>query len=234
MSFIVITGASRGIGAAIAKAFAALHQYSLCLVARDEAALQKIKAECEALGSPTDYYLCDMNHPEQIQAVSTSIMTERGIPQILINNAGHYAGGSFIETSEEMLLQQVQVNCLGPVNFTRSFLPGFIERQSGDILCMGSVASIKGFANCGAYVIAKHALLGYCRSLREELKPHGIRVTAILPGAVLTDAWSGTTAPPERLMRAEDIANSIVAMTQLSPQTVVEEIILRPQEGDLM
>jgi short-subunit dehydrogenase len=92
---------------------------------------------------------------------------------------------------------------------------------------------LNAYANGGAYSISKFALLGFSKNLREEMKPNGIKVTAVLPGATMSASWKGANIDPERIMVANDIATMVYAASQLSPQAVVEDIILRPQLGDL-
>jgi short-subunit dehydrogenase len=98
---------------------------------------------------------------------------------------------------------------------------------------MCSIASIKAYPNGGSYAISKFALLGFSKCLREELKSFNIRVTAIMPGATLTASWEGVDLPEERFMRVEDVADTIYGAYSLSGRSVVEEIIIRPQLGDL-
>lgn len=98
---------------------------------------------------------------------------------------------------------------------------------------MCSVASIKAYPNGGSYSISKFALLGFTKALREELKPYNIKVTALVTGATLTDSWKGTSLPPSRFMKPEDVAQSIWDIAHLSDNTVVEEILLRPMLGDI-
>jgi short-subunit dehydrogenase len=105
--------------------------------------------------------------------------------------------------------------------------------KSGHIFTVCSIASLAAYPGGGAYSISKYALLGFTKNLRQELKEHGIKVTAIIPGAVYTDSWKGSGVPEERIMEAEDIARMVFAATQLSPQATVEEILVRPQLGDL-
>jgi hypothetical protein len=85
----------------------------------------------------------------------------------------------------------------------------------------------------GSYSISKYALLGFSKSLREELKSYNIKVTAVMPGATLTDSWKDSELPEERFIPAEDIASIIYNTTLLSDRTVVEDIIIRPQAGDI-
>jgi short-subunit dehydrogenase len=108
-----------------------------------------------------------------------------------------------------------------------------IPSRNGHIFNLCSIASLQAYPGGGAYSISKFALLGFTKNLRHELKPHGIKVTAIIPGAVYTDSWKGSGVSKNRIMESEDIAKIIFGATQLSPQAVTEEIILRPQAGDL-
>jgi len=98
---------------------------------------------------------------------------------------------------------------------------------------MCSIASLNAYPNGGAYSISKFAMHGFSKNLREELKPHNIKVTAVFPGAAYTDSWSGSGIDPKCIMEASDIASMVYAASQLSAQACVEEIVLRPQLGDL-
>jgi short-subunit dehydrogenase len=98
---------------------------------------------------------------------------------------------------------------------------------------MCSIASLQAYANGASYSISKFALAGFSKNLREELKPHNIKVTAVYPGAVYTDSWSGSGVDPNRIMQSRDVAELIFTVSKLSPQACVEEIVLRPQLGDL-
>jgi NADP-dependent 3-hydroxy acid dehydrogenase YdfG len=103
----------------------------------------------------------------------------------------------------------------------------------GHIFNICSIASLKAYKNGGSYSISKFALSGFSKNLRDEMKPHGIKVTGVYPGAAYTDSWAAAGVDPKRLMEANDIADMVFAASQLSPQACVEEIILRPQLGDL-
>ena len=98
---------------------------------------------------------------------------------------------------------------------------------------MCSLASYKAYKNGGIYSISKFALLGLSKTLREELKPYDIKVTAIMPGATLTDSWQGVDLPENRFSKPEDIAELIYTITHISKLSVVEELIIRPQLGDI-
>jgi short-subunit dehydrogenase len=116
----------------------------------------------------------------------------------------------------------------------RGFAEGMIKNKSGHIFNICSTASITPYVNGGAYCISKYALYGMTKVLREEMKPHGIRVTAVLPGATFTSSWEGVELPSERFIKAEDVAKAIWDIYCLSNGTVVEEILIRPQLGDIV
>jgi short-subunit dehydrogenase len=132
--------------------------------------------------------------------------------------------------TEDAFETMMDLNLYSAYYLTQSLLPLMIAQQKGHVFNMCSIASIMPY---GAYAVSKHALLGFSRVLREEVKDKGIRVTAIMPGATYTASWDGTELPQERFMKAEDIAQSLWDIYQLSQQTVVEEIVLRPQLGDI-
>ena len=152
---------------------------------------------------------------------------------MLVNNAGNFIQGNVSDEPDGALEEMTAVNLFSAYHLTRSVLPKMMEARSGHIFTLCSVASLGAYPNGGAYSISKFALLGFTKNLRKELQPHGIKVTAIIPGAAYTDSWKGSGVAEERLMEANDIAKAIYNATQLSPQAVIEEILIRPQLGDL-
>ena len=106
-------------------------------------------------------------------------------------------------------------------------------RKKGHIFNICSVASLQAYPNGGAYSISKYAMAGFSTNLREEMKMHQIKVTTVYPGAVYTDSWAGSGVGPDRIMSAADVAEMVYAASLLSPRATVEEILLRPQAGDL-
>lgn len=230
---IVITGASKGIGKAIAQEFAAAgNQLFLC--SRNPHQLYETVQElqsrfptCEVKGQPADLSLrADITD-------FSEWVSSFGIPDILVNNAGQFIPGSIYNEPEQALETSLSVNLLSAYHLTRSFLPRMMKRQSGHIFNICSIASLAAYANGGAYSISKFALLGFSKNLREEMKPFGIKVSAVLPGAAYTDSWAASGVDPSRLMEARDIALMIHAASRLSAQACVEDIVLRPQLGDL-
>jgi len=156
-----------------------------------------------------------------------------GVPDVLINNAGQFIPGSVYNEPEGALEKTIEVNLYSAYHLTRLLLPKMIEAKNGHIFNICSIASIQAYHNGGAYSISKFALLGFSKNLREEMKPHNIKVTSVIPGAAYTDSWSSSGIDSKRMMEADDVAKMVYTASQLSPQACVEEIIMRPQLGDL-
>src|SRR5690606_24713086 len=108
-----------------------------------------------------------------------------------------------------------------------------LEAGRGTIFFMGSVASIKGYPRGVSYGAAKHGMLGLARSLREEVRERGIRVCTLLPGATYTDSWAASGLPEERFIPAGGVARAVVEIARLDPRTVVEDVLIRSQLGDI-
>ena len=155
------------------------------------------------------------------------------MPDILVNNAGLFEPGSVHNEPDGLLENQMAINVYSAYHVTRTVLPKMMERKSGHIFNMCSIASLHAYANGGAYSISKFAMYGFSKNLREEMKPQGIKVTSIHPGAVMSDSWGNYDNSTKRIMEADDIAKMIYAASQLSVQACVEDIIIRPQLGDL-
>ncbi len=230
---IIITGASKGIGRAITLRFAAAgHTVLVC--ARGEVGLYNLVEDIQTLYPETTIKALpvDMSNKEEVIEFAKWCL-QFGTPDIVINNAGMFVPGSIADEEEGILEEMITTNLYSAYHLTRALLPSMINNQKGHIFNICSIASIQAYNNGGSYSISKFALLGFSKNLREELKPKGIKVTAVLPGAAFTDSWSGSGVDPKRIMEADDVAKIIFAASQLSPQAVVEDIILRPQLGDL-
>lgn len=230
---IVITGASRGIGKTVARLFAT-HGYNLYLTAQHEERLlqtiEELKTEFPNIF--IDGKAFDIGNKQQAQLFGEWVRTQADTIDVLVNNAGTFVPGTVSEEPDGALEKMLSVNLFSAYHVTRAVLPKMRAAKTGHIFTICSIAALSAYPNGGAYSISKFALLGFTKNLREELKPHNIKVTAIVPGAVYTDSWKGFVEP-ERIMEAEDIATMIYTASRLSPQATVEEIIIRPQLGDL-
>lgn len=233
MPHILVTGASQGIGRAVAVAFADLDGAQLSLVSRNEALLAETRSLCRERGAEAELFLCDVTDERAVNATAGGIRDRYGVPDVVVNNAGLFEPGSVAEMSVDTFRQQVDANLTSAFIVTHAFLCDMIEQGSGHLFFMCSVASIKAYPGGAAYCAAKHGLLGLVRVVREETREVGLRVTAVLPGATYTRSWSESDLPEERFMPAEDVGKALVDVYGLSGRSVVEELLLRPQLGDI-
>ena len=233
---IVITGGSKGLGKAIANEFAADKQgHHIFLCARTKEELEKTGEELKTNFPAAHVHTktCNVADKKELNEFVNWIMSLTGRVDILVNNAGIYLPGSAYGENDGALESLMEINVYSAYHLTRLLLPKMIEVKSGHIFNICSIASLNAYPNGGAYGISKFALYGFSKNLREEMKPHGIKVTHVLPGAAYTDSWSRSGIDPKRIMEAADIAKMIYVAAQLSPQACVEDIIIRPQLGDL-
>lgn len=230
---VLITGASRGIGKAVADIFAS-NGHDLFLSSRNEVALYKATEELQTKYPSVSIKAkaFDLSEKQQAKDLGSWCM-KYAVPDILVNNAGLFEPGSVHNEPDGLLENQLAINVESAYHLTRALLPKMMERKSGHIFNMCSIASLHAYHNGGSYSISKYAMHGFSKNLREEMKTFNIKVTAIHPGAVLTDSWEGYDNSAKRIMEAEDIAKMIFACTNLSVAACVEDIVIRPQLGDL-
>lgn len=230
---VVITGASKGIGKAIVQRYAkAKHTIIACARNPNDLALLQNEIR-KSYGITIITQVVDVTAPGQLKAFAEFVVAHNYTPDILVNNAGQFVPGSIYNEDEHNLQTMLDVNLHSAYHLTRALLPAMMERKSGHIFNMCSIASLHAYSNGGSYSISKFALLGFSKNLREEMKPFNIKVTAVCPGATMSDSWAGSNISPERIMEAHDIAEMIYAAGNLSPMAVVEDIVMRPQLGDL-
>lgn len=229
-SSVLITGASRGIGRSIAITFAATTNRPLLLLSRNEEMLNETRELCLQAGAEmVDILACDATEPHQLENIR--IRKDFPDPGIIINNAGSYLYKKVTETTKDEFLQQINLNLFTAVNVVNRFLETLRSIDRALIINVCSVGALQGLPESGAYSSSKHALLGYTRSLRSELKNTDIGVTAINLGQTHSPSWEESTMSPARLINPTDVASLIVQMTELSHRSIVEEIIIQPQHG---
>lgn len=233
MPTVLVTGASQGIGRAVAAAFAGEPDVRLALVSRNETLLRDTLRMCEERGAEAEYFLCDVTDQTAVQSLSDTVRERWGDPDVLVNNAGLFEPGSVSTMSVETFRRQIEANLTSAFIVTHAFLNRMIERGSGHIFYMCSVASIRAYPGGAAYGAAKHGLLGLARVVREETKKDGLKVTSVLAGATFTNSWEGSDLPEDRFMPPDDVAAALLNAYRMSHRTVVEEILLRPQLGDI-
>jgi 3-oxoacyl-[acyl-carrier protein] reductase len=207
----VVTGASRGIGLAIATRFAgAGARVAICSRAADAAAEKRLADAVEQIehaapsGTPVVWLRCDVASFEDARHLHAAVDKELGVPDLVVNNAGTVVRARLDETSEAEWDSVVDANLKGTFNVTRVFLPEMRVRKRGRIINIASISGRQGTARLTAYCAAKHGVVGLTRALAEETRDVGIQVNAICPGSVDTDMLAGSGFPA--LMSADDVA----------------------------
>lgn len=220
---LVVTGGTKGIGRAIADKF----------VAEGFDAIVCARSVNEITSPGLLPVAADLSTRDGVNTLLDYIRSLNRPVDVLVNNAGVFQPGQIQNEAEGVFEELMITNVASAYHLTRGLVGGMISRRKGHIFMMCSTASITPYTNGGSYCISKFALLGMSRVLREELKPHSVKVTALLPGATLTNSWAGTDLPEDRFLKAEDVANSAWAAYALSASAVIEEILIRPQLGDI-
>jgi short-subunit dehydrogenase len=231
---VIITGGTKGIGRALVYKFAS-EGFDVFTCARNASDLESLKNTILESGFAVTVFTCvvDLATKSGREEVLKTYLKLGRVADILVNNAGVFIQGQIHNEPEGVLENLLQTNLLSAYDITRGVVSGMVQKQQGSIFNICSTASIIPYVTGGSYCISKFALLGMTKVLREEMKPNNIRVTAVLPGATLTSSWDGVDLPKERFMKPEDVADAIWGVYNLSGQTVVEELLLRPQLGDL-
>lgn len=229
----VISGGSRGIGRAIAEKMAE-NGLDVAISGRSIDTLLEAKKEIESKGVVCHIEVADNGNKEEVLAWAQKLKDLNQEIGALVLNAGQFQMGSLEEEPDGSFERMMEINVYGSYHLSKALLPQMIAVGQGHIFVMCSVASFIAHPLSSAYTISKFALFGLSKVLREELKKQQIRVTALLPGATETDSWKDVPVESSRLMKKEDIADLVWAAYAISPLSVVEELIVRPQLGDLM
>lgn len=221
----IITGAGKGIGRAIAIALAQ-EGVNVGLLARTEADLQRVAEELKTYGVKTAIATADIANIGQVSSAINSLKESLGAIDILINNAGIAAFGSFMDLTPDKWEEIVKVNLFGAYYATREILPQMIARKTGDIVNISSTAGKNGAAVTSAYSASKFGLIGMSESLMQEVRKHNIRVSTMLPSTVATEMARDlnlTDGNPERVMQPEDFAELLIAQLKLNRRVFVKE-----------
>lgn len=232
---VIITGGSKGIGKAIALLLAK-EGFNIALCSRNLQEGNDVVSQLNELNPSGKHiaFACDVSKKEEI--VNFAINTRKFFNDkvdVLINNAGVFIPGLLTQEDSGSLERMIDTNLFSAYNLTRALIGLMQEQKRGHVINMCSIASITAYPNGGSYSISKFALLGFSKVLREEMKSYNIKVTSILPGATWSDSWKGVELPESRLMQADDIARIVLCALTLSDSATVEDIVVRPQLGDL-
>ncbi|MEX0721489.1 MAG: SDR family oxidoreductase [Balneolaceae bacterium] len=227
---VIITGGNKGIGLSIAKIFSRLTSHPIVLVARNTAELEEARKTCLNAGADNvEIIAADITNEDELKDIDF----DRFNPGILVNNAGSFLFKELRDTSREEFEGQFLINAFAAFNVTKFVLPELEKRERALIVNIASMSALKGLGKSGAYSMSKHALLGYTRSLRKELKKTQIAVSAINLGQTYSTSWKEVDIDPDKLIDPEDVGRLIISLSELSPRTVAEEILLMPQGGEV-
>ena len=233
----IVTGASAGIGRASALALAA-EGAQLVLVARRQKRLEELAAAIDALGTKTLVVMGDVREEKTAKKAVKLALEEAGRIDILLNNAGIGIYKNLVDTSADEYDDLVDTNVRSTFLFTRHVAPTMIERKSGTILMLSSMAGIYGFAGEAVYCATKFAQVGFAQALDKELRPHGIKVGVICPGGVKTEFAIGHGRTQEgvdnsAMLEASDVASAVLLACTQTPGSRIIEIQMRTMAESL-
>jgi NADP-dependent 3-hydroxy acid dehydrogenase YdfG len=228
----LITGASSGIGRAIARSFLS-EGADLVVVARRAERLEALAAEAQKSGRRCVVVVGDVREEETAVHAVQAALQELGQLHILVNTAGRATYGNLVETSTDDYDSMMDTNMRSTFVFTRHVIPVFLERKNGTVITIASIAGVMGFAGEAVYCATKFAQVGFTQALDRELRPHGIKVGVICPGGVKTEFALGTGRTEEGvaasdMLEAEDVADAALLMATQPKHSRIAEIRMRP------
>jgi 3-oxoacyl-[acyl-carrier protein] reductase len=223
----LVTGSSRGIGKAIASRLAGLGA-AVGLCGRDERALQATAAEMRAGGAKVHVQVADLSRSAEVAALIDATEKHLGPIAILVNNAGMGMFGAAHEKSEQDWDLLMNTNLKSVFLVSKAVAPLMIARKSGDIINISSLAGKNTFAGGALYCASKWGLLGLTGCMAEDLRAHGIRVSAVCPGSVATEFAGRGAKDASKVLTAEDVAHAVAMIALQGPQSFISEVHLRP------
>ena len=230
----VVTGAGRGIGRAVAAAFAREGAF-VVLAARSPREIASVQRDIEAAGGRALAVATDVRQEPAVAALVSRALAEGGRIDCLVTAAGLAAFGPVADAKTADWDQLMAVNLRGAFLCCRAVLPAMTAQRRGTIINIGSVVTSRTLPGSGAYTAAKYGLLGFSRVLAEEMRTHGVRVGVLSAGATDTPLWDAVPQPPDRalMLKPEQIAEAALLMASLAPGAALEEMTLLPQTGVL-
>jgi len=231
---VIVTGGTKGIGKAVIERFME-GGFDVITCSRSESDLFSVQKEMQERfpSGKLLFQKSDLSVRQDVTDFLSFINAQEGQVAALVNNTGIFIPGQVHNEAEGTLEKTMETNVYSAYHLTRGIIGRMMDQKQGHIFTICSTASIIAYPNGGSYCISKFALYGMTKVLREEMKPYDVKVTAVLPGATFTDSWQGTDLPKERFVASKDVADAIWAAYSLSPRAVLEEILIRPQLGDL-
>jgi NAD(P)-dependent dehydrogenase (short-subunit alcohol dehydrogenase family) len=229
-----VTGAGRGIGRAVALAYAR-QGATLVLASRTSADLEAVAAEVRGFGGRALAVPTDVTQELSVTNLMARALAEFGRIDILVTAAGTATFGPVVDSKLQEWDAMMEANLKGVYLTCRAVLAPMIRQQRGTIINVASVAVTRPISGCAAYTASKHGVLGFSRVLAEEVRSHGVRVGVLCPGAVDTPLWDSIPNPPDRarMLTPEDVAEAAVLMASLPPNAALEELSILPAGGIL-
>jgi 3-oxoacyl-[acyl-carrier protein] reductase len=226
----VVTGAGRGIGAAIAHELSNLGAATV-LCGRTRSALESTAQTIVKSGGRADVVVCDVTNRQSVENAGRHVESSFGRLDILVNNAGIGGfGGPLHQLPPDSWDEILNTNLRGVYYTTRAFVPMMIRARSGHIINISSLAGKNALPNGAAYAASKWGLNGLSYSLAEELRGHNIRVAVICPGSTNTELSPHAGKDPAKMLQPEDVAHTVAMLVTQSPQSFVSEVMLRPTQ----
>ncbi|HXN18299.1 MAG TPA: SDR family NAD(P)-dependent oxidoreductase [Candidatus Binatus sp.] len=223
----VVTGASRGIGLAVARGLGGLGA-KLSLCARSADKLQNVANELKSAGVEVVIVAADVTSPDDIRSLVEETKQAFGAIDILVNNAGIGYFGPFYEANESNWDSVLDTNLKSVFLLSKAVAKGMVERRGGHIINIASLAGKNAFAGGAIYCASKWGLLGMTECMAEDLRTYGIRVSAICPGTVATDFSPHAGKDTSKMLQPEDIAHVVGSIVTQAPQSFISEVLLRP------
>lgn len=225
----LITGASKGMGKAIALALAA-EGYDLAICARHLVGLEELEHEIQQENPSIKVFLkaCDFSNEKEVEELARWVEEKFPVLDVLVNNVGIYERVSILKEGPNVLGKHMQVNLNTPHYLSAYFGRIMRDARKGHIFAITSIASREPVKEAGSYTVTKYALSGLTQVLREELRDFGVKVTEVIPSSTLTSSWEGTTVPAEQFIWPEDIAKIIVTCLSLSHGANIDEVVIKP------
>lgn len=225
----LVTGASRGIGFVIARTLGRLGaKVSIC--ARDANKLESAANELQSDGNTILAVPADVTRASDIESLVRKTVQALGPIEILVNNAGIGYFGPTHQAEESTWDRVLDTNLKSVFLASKAVAPGMIERRSGHIINIVSLAGKNAFAGGGIYCASKWGMLGLAECMAEDLRPYGIRVSAVCPGTVATEFSPHAGKDPAKMLQPEDIAHVVDMIVTQSPESFISEVLLRPTE----
>lgn len=234
MKTALITGATRGMGKAIAIAFA--HEgFNLAICSRSADELNAFTNELKNINPNIKLAAikADVSIKQQLLQFAKTAEDTLGGVDVIVNNAGTYVPASILDDKDDTFQNLMNLNLIPAYELYRYFGKTMMKRKAGHVFNICSSASKDVVKEAGSYSVTKFALLGLNNVMRLEMQPYGVKVTAVIPGSTLTSSWDGTTVDSSKFVMPADIASAIINAYRMSPGANVDEITIKPVFGQL-